>query len=412
MTCPRCGAPWPAGAWQCTNCGLVAQGSPQPWGPTAQPAPRRGPGAVGWVAIVLALLLVVGGMAAGTAWYVDRQGEPQSAPAVPPASSDPPPDTTRTAAPPPTDTTGSYPVPSKSPPPTADSSDFSGTYARVESGVVRILASTCEGDGIGTGFVTDRHTVATAAHVVDGAGAVAIEAAERTFPATVTGVDPATDLALLHVDAPLQGHVFDLAATDPTPGTQVAAIGFPLNEPKTLTTGTVSGLDRTIRIEGTSRSGLLQTDVAINPGNSGGPLVTADGAVVGVVDAKRLRSQGIGYAVQVSVAQPALEQEIGMQQPFQPACTATEGPARLSVAPRLLVPSDVTASEVRDTLATYFDAINTGRYERMVQQYSPRSRPASTPVPSPPTCPPASTSPSWSASCPGTWAEPRPGSRS
>ncbi|MDF2967553.1 MAG: peptidase and chymotrypsin/Hap [Nocardioidaceae bacterium] len=249
--------------------------------------------------------------------------------------------------------------------------DFADTYSDVESGVLRILASTCEGDGIGTGFLLGPRTIATAAHVVEGAGAVAVDVPSGPRPAQVVGIDPVTDLAVLRVDGPIRGHVFSLADADPTPGTTVAAIGFPLDEPKTLTIGVVSGLDRTIRIDGRSRTGLLQTDTAINPGNSGGPLVTTGGEVVGVVDALRLRSQGIGYAVQISTAAPSLAAPASMPAPAAPDCAETEGPTQLTVRPQLVPPEGPVTLPIQDTLAAYYNGINAGDYYTVVEQFAP-----------------------------------------
>ncbi len=368
MTCPRCGAGWTPGWSYCIRCGLPVQNAAPTWqaGPNS-PQPH-GPSRAAWGLLALAVLIVIAATAAGTAWFVTR---PEAGPseAAPSAGS--------SADPAPTSSESSDAVPRKADKPPSSSAgdeDFAATYEEVQSGVLRILASTCEGDGIGTGFLIDHRTLATAAHVVEGADAVAVTVGASSYGARVTGIDHLTDLALVRLDAPVRGHVFDFAGQDPTPGTNVAAIGFPLNEPKTLTVGTVSGLDRTIEIEGVSRSGLLQTDTAINPGNSGGPLVTAQGEVVGVVDAQRLNSQGISYAVQVSVAEPALHEGVGMQTPPQALCGTPQAPEQLSVSPKLMVPWDPTSAAVRDTLQNYYNAINAGDYERVLEQYSPGYR--------------------------------------
>jgi serine protease Do len=255
--------------------------------------------------------------------------------------------------------------------PTGQPGDFSQTFNTVQSGVMRILATTCAGSGIGTGFLVNPRTLATAAHVIAGAESVAVDTASGTDPAHVIGVDPSADLALLRLPSPVVGHVFTFASSNPSPGTVVAAIGFPLNNPKTLTEGTVSGLDRTIRIDGFPRSGLLQTDTAINPGNSGGPLITSDGDVVGVVDALELNSQGIGYAVEVSAARPPLVDGIGLAAPTPPSCGVSHPPAQLSVAPRLLAPPGPAAAQIRRTLNTYYGSINSGDYAATISAFAP-----------------------------------------
>jgi serine protease Do len=238
------------------------------------------------------------------------------------------------------------------PSPTGPAVDFATVYARVQSGVGLIVATTCQGLYTGSGFLLDTRTMATAAHVVSGATAISVEFAGKRQPAEVVGVDPTIDVAVLSLTSDVQGHVFQLADEDPQPGTHVAAIGFPLGEPKSLTEGTVSGLGRNISTESGQFHGLMQTDTAINPGNSGGPLVDIEGRVVGLADAIRTDAQGIGFAVPPSLAAPALVHGVGLEQPETPVCSS---PAEIGV---------------RHTLLAYFAAINTGDYEGAMRQLS------------------------------------------
>jgi len=90
-------------------------------------------------------------------------------------------------------------------------------------------------------------------------------------------------------------------------GDDVAAIGFPLALPLTVTRGSVSGMDRTIPIDGLRRRTLIQTDAAVNPGNSGGPLITDNGAVVGLVDLGTTQANGLAFAVSSQVARPLVQ---------------------------------------------------------------------------------------------------------
>jgi S1-C subfamily serine protease len=180
--------------------------------------------------------------------------------------------------------------------------DFSAVYAEVHDGVGQVLVETCDGSFSGTAFLVSPTLMATAAHVIDDASFLQVELEGTTFPAEVYGVDLSHDLALLELSEQVEWHVFAFAPQDPEPGTRIAAIGFPLGEPKTLTEGTVSGLDRHIDTRSGSYDGLLQTDTAINPGNSGGPLLDIHGHVVGVADAIRTDAQGIGFAVPATIA--------------------------------------------------------------------------------------------------------------
>jgi S1-C subfamily serine protease len=179
--------------------------------------------------------------------------------------------------------------------------DFSGVYQTVNGGVGQVLVETCdEGNYTGSGFLIRPRLMVTAHHVIDGASTVRVDFGGGSFAAQIHGVDAARDLAVLRLDQRVGGHVFDFAPDEAVPGTRVAAIGYPLDEPKTLTEGTISGLDRVIDTDSGSFDGMVQTDTAINPGNSGGPLVDLNGNVVGVADAIRKNARGIGFAVPAS----------------------------------------------------------------------------------------------------------------
>jgi S1-C subfamily serine protease len=185
---------------------------------------------------------------------------------------------------------------------------------RVKSGVVRIETTICNGgrveQGVGTGFLVGPRYVATVEHVVDGAGSIVVKQdGKKLSTATVIGSDTARDLALLRLAKPVKGSDFQLSDTAPRLGDDVAALGFPLGLPLTLTRGTVSGLDRTIPIENVQRERLVQTDAAVNPGNSGGPLLrTNTGEVIGLVDLGGAGAvHGIAFAVSSQVAAPLLK---------------------------------------------------------------------------------------------------------
>lgn len=193
--------------------------------------------------------------------------------------------------------------------------DFSDVYETVHGGVGQVLVETCsDGDYTGTAFLVRPRLMITAQHVVEDASRVRVGLNGKRLNAEIAGVDLEADLALLRLERRVRGHVFDFAAADPVPGTRVAAIGYPLDEPKTLTEGTISGLGREIDTESGSFDGMVQTDTAINPGNSGGPLVDLDGDVVAVADAIRRRAQGIGFAVPASTASEALTATLDPQE--------------------------------------------------------------------------------------------------
>jgi S1-C subfamily serine protease len=181
------------------------------------------------------------------------------------------------------------------------------------------LPSEQRGEATGSGFVIARDgTILTNAHVVSGATKVTVQFADKEArPARVIGRDESTDLAVLRIDArglrlhPLRlGSSRDVQVGDPT-----VAIGNPFGLERTLTTGVVSAVHRTIQApNGFSIEDVIQTDAAINPGNSGGPLIDSLGRVVGINSQIATGSGGgnvgIGFAVPIDTAKriaPQLE---------------------------------------------------------------------------------------------------------
>ena len=181
--------------------------------------------------------------------------------------------------------------------PTTALPTFATVFNDASSGVIRIEGTSCDGDAIGTGFLIAPDLVATVAHVVDDAETIGLRGTTETHVGEVIGIDGDRDLALIKASAPFGGHIFTLADTMPQVGTPIGAIGYPKGLPISFTQGSVSGVDRSIPIEGITRRGMLQTDAALNPGNSGGPLITVTGDVVGLVDAGQSDANGISYAV-------------------------------------------------------------------------------------------------------------------
>jgi S1-C subfamily serine protease len=159
--------------------------------------------------------------------------------------------------------------------------------------------------------------VATVEHVVAGASAIKIKQRGRMVAtATVIGHDPDRDMALLRMSKRVRGHVFTLAKRAPKLGEEVAALGYPLGLPLTVTRGIVSGQNRTLRIEGIRRTRLVQTDAAVNFGNSGGPLLAVEtGEVIGLVDAVARDGEGLAFAVTAKIAAPLIEAWIAAPQP-------------------------------------------------------------------------------------------------
>lgn len=169
--------------------------------------------------------------------------------------------------------------------------------------------------GTGSGVIFDaKGYIVTNHHVIAQAQEIIVSLADgRTVPGTVLGSDPATDLAVVKIEAnDLPAATFG-DSDNILVGEPAIAIGNPLGmEFKgSVTTGVISALNRSIDI-GERRFKLIQTDAAINPGNSGGALVNADGMVIGINSAKISVEgvEGIGLAIPINTARPIIEQLI------------------------------------------------------------------------------------------------------
>ena len=165
----------------------------------------------------------------------------------------------------------------------------------------------------GSGVIVDAKNgyILTNHHVVSGADKIQISLIdENTLDAEIIGSDPATDIAVLKVEAENLTDI-DIGDSDQVEvGDFVIAIGNPFGLGNTVTSGIVSALGRT----GISSSGyedFIQTDASINPGNSGGALVNMQGELVGINSAIISRSGGnvgIGFAVPSEIAQSIMSQ--------------------------------------------------------------------------------------------------------
>ena len=216
----------------------------------------------------------------------------------------------------------------------APAGPWTALYARAAAGTIDLtvgttttlappLGGTLQRETVmGSGFVLDsRGDLVTAAHVVGGASSIQVtfqNGSVRT--ATVIDTDYADDVAFLHVDPHglalhplLLGSSRGLAAGD-----ALAMIGDPLGFNRSLSTGVVSGVDRTVESpNGYEIAHAIQTDAAMNPGDSGGPLFDSTGRVVGIADqiatgvnrfgdASSDTNTGVGFAVPVEVIKAEL----------------------------------------------------------------------------------------------------------
>ena len=159
--------------------------------------------------------------------------------------------------------------------------------------------------GAGSGFfITADGYVVTNNHVVAGADKITVHTADdRTFKARVVGRDPATDLAVLKVEASGLPFVSFEERAKPRVGDWVVAVGNPFNLGGTATAGIVSALGRS-NVSGSSYVDFMQIDAPINRGNSGGPTFDLEGRVVGVntaIYSPSGGSVGIGFDIPADV---------------------------------------------------------------------------------------------------------------
>ena len=183
-------------------------------------------------------------------------------------------------------------------------------YARVSPGVVCITAPEQFGSCIGSGFIIDQEGhVVTNNHVAVATAELLVNLADqRTVPAEVVGTDPGSDLAVLKIDVPPEELVVVPLGDSSSlqVGQRAIAIGNPFGLERTVTTGVISSLERTLPRDDSDFqiAQVVQTDAAINPGNSGGPLLNSQGQVIGVNTAIRSLTgvnSGVGFAIPVDI---------------------------------------------------------------------------------------------------------------
>jgi S1-C subfamily serine protease len=199
-------------------------------------------------------------------------------------------------------------------------------YDQAAPGVVHITATTTvqqpsdpffgtpggtqEQQAVGSGFVIDKSGhIVTNDHVVAGAARVQVSFSDNeSMKASVVGEDPATDIAVLQVNAPSRAlRPLTLGDSDVVQvGDEVIAIGNPLGYDRSVSSGIVSAVGRSIQAPNqvSTIGHAIQTDAALNHGNSGGPLLNADGKVIGVnaqiAPSSSGANIGIGFAIPVN----------------------------------------------------------------------------------------------------------------
>ncbi|HUG89941.1 MAG TPA: trypsin-like peptidase domain-containing protein [Planctomycetaceae bacterium] len=173
-------------------------------------------------------------------------------------------------------------------------------------------------EGSGSGTIIDRSGhVLTNYHVIEGAQQVAVTLFDgNTYDASLVGADPIYDLAVLKIDAP-RSSLSPASFGDSSQlkvGMRVFAIGNPFGLERTMTTGIVSSLNRSLQVRGNRTiKSIIQIDAAVNPGNSGGPLLDSHGRLIGMntaIASRTGQNSGVGFAIPVNLVTRVVPQLI------------------------------------------------------------------------------------------------------
>jgi S1-C subfamily serine protease len=165
--------------------------------------------------------------------------------------------------------------------------------------------------GVGSGsIISGDGYIMTNFHVVEKASDIQVTLFDGTsLHGTLVGQDPSNDLAVIKIEPPPNKPLTVIPFGDSSTlevGRRVFAIGNPFGYDRSMTTGIVSSLARTLKTENNRViKGVIQTDANINPGNSGGPLLDASGHMIAITTAIFTRNgsfTGIGLAIPINIA--------------------------------------------------------------------------------------------------------------
>ncbi|MCX7418258.1 MAG: trypsin-like peptidase domain-containing protein [Planctomycetia bacterium] len=201
---------------------------------------------------------------------------------------------------------------------TPDESVNVAVYEAINKSVVNIntksthsaaLIFDVHAEGTGSGSIIDKlgHVV-TNFHVIADANDVVVTLYDgKQYDASFVGADPENDCAVIRIKAP-PDMLHPVALGDSNKlrvGMRCFAIGNPFGLERTLTSGVISSLDRSLQIRGNrSVKQIIQIDASINPGNSGGPLLDTHGRLIGIntaIASKTGQSAGVGFAIPASL---------------------------------------------------------------------------------------------------------------
>lgn len=159
---------------------------------------------------------------------------------------------------------------------------------------------------LGSGVIINpKGYILTNEHVILKASRIKITLVDnREFEAKLIGADPRSDLAVLKIESKEQLPYINMGdSKDLMIAETVIAIGNPFGLSHTVTTGVISAINRTVKINNDLvYHDFIQTDASINPGNSGGPLLNIKGELIGINTAIYQKAEGIGFAIPINRA--------------------------------------------------------------------------------------------------------------
>jgi S1-C subfamily serine protease len=259
------------------------------------PTPRRSGLRTGTLILLIALLALVFGTGLFAGWQFGRNGSAGSP-------------TSNSSFQPGNSSTVTIPTPGTN---NADAIR-EAVISKVQPGIVQINVVTGSQQALGSGVIIDgRGYIVTNSHVVSGASSIQVTLANnQTLPAQLTGMDTVDDLAVIKITPPAGG-LTTVTMGDSSQlriGQEVLAIGSPLGNSETVTSGIISALNRNVSEgqNGPTLPDAIQTDAPINPGNSGGALVDLQGNLIGMptlnaVDTEfNTPANGLGFAIPVN----------------------------------------------------------------------------------------------------------------
>lgn len=198
--------------------------------------------------------------------------------------------------------------------PLPDMGELTAAVQKVRPSIVKIEGEGCDKLVEGSGFVADDGTVITNAHVVAGVKEPFVLDQGGRHQATVVLFNPNLDIAVLRADK-LVGKPLALQAERAAKGTPTAALGYPAESGFTAKPGVIlesfTAKGRNIYNRGSTQRQVYSVKTDIHQGNSGGPIINKEGQVLGVIFAKSINYDQVGYALTIDQVITNLDQARG-----------------------------------------------------------------------------------------------------